>query len=114
MRRLLFAGGVLLAAADGEVSKETLEELEDLLGIGSVPSEVNPEAIREVLGRRVEAVRQQVPPLRRAQVMRDLCIVAQADGVVTEAETALLLEIADSAGVDRGTIYCVLPEDSVA
>ncbi len=111
MRRLLFAGGVLLAAADGDVSKETLEELEDLLGAGSVPSEINPEAIREVLDRRVKAVREQVPPLRRAQVIRDLCIVAQADGVFTDAETVLLMEIADAVDVDRGTIYCVLPDE---
>ena len=111
MRRLLFAGGILLAAADGEVSQETLDELEELLGVGSVPSEVNPPAILEVLDRRVKAVREQVPPLRRAQVIRDLCIVAQADGVVTEAETTLLLKIADGVGVDRGTIYCVLPAE---
>ena len=108
MRRLLFAGGVLLAAADGEVSIETLDQLEELLGAGSVPSSVNPPAIREVLARRIQAVREQVPPLRRAQIIRDLCIVAQADGVVTEAETALLLEIADAVDVDRGTIYCAL------
>ncbi len=106
MRRLLFAGGVLLAVADGKVSKETLEALEELLGVGSVPMEVNPEAVREDLGRRVERVNEQVPELRRAQVLRDLCVVAQADGVVTDAETEILFELADAVEVSRGVVSC--------
>jgi len=111
MRRLLFAGGVLLSVADGKVSTETLEALEELLGIGAVPREVRPEVVREDLERRVKAVKELVSPLRRTQVLRDLCVVAQADGVISEAETALLFEIADAVEVDRGVIRCTIPED---
>jgi hypothetical protein len=110
MRRLLFAGGVLLAVADGKVSHETLSALEELLGAGSVPLQVNPDAVREDLERRVEAVRELVPPLRRAQVIRDLCIVAQADGVISQPETELLFGLADAVDVDRGVVRCVIPE----
>jgi tellurite resistance protein len=100
MRRLLFAGGVMVAAATGKISRETLEALEELLGAGSIPSNLDPEAIRQDLPRRVERVREVVPPLRRAQVIRDLCVIARADGQVDEAEARVLAEIAVAVEVD--------------
>ena len=60
--------------------------------------------MREDLGRRVERVKELVPPLRRAQVIRDLCVVANADGVVTSAETEILLELAEAVEVSQGVV----------
>ena len=111
MRRLLFAGGVLLAVADGRVSKETLDALEELLGLGSVPTSVNPQAVREDLEIRVARVNELVPPLRRAQVIRDLCVVAQADGLVSDTETEILFDLAAAVEVDRGMVSCSLDSD---
>ena len=106
MRRLLFAGAVLIAASGGEVSKEALKALEGLLGPGSIPWDVNPQAIREDLPRRIARVKETVPPLRRAQVIRDLCVIVRADRVVTEAEARILAEIADAVGVDGALVVC--------
>jgi len=114
MRRLLFAGGVLLSAADGRVSKETLDALEEMLGLGSVPTSVNPEAIREDLAKRVARVNELVPPLRRAQVIRDLCVVAQADGLVSESETEVLFDLAEAVQVGRGMVSCSLDHDAAS
>lgn len=110
MRRLLFAGAVLIAASAGEVEKKALKALEGLLGPGSVPWTINPAAIREDLSHRIERVKDIVPPLRRAQVIRDLCVIARADGVITEAEGRILLEIADAVGVDRALVTCTAIE----
>jgi Zn-dependent protease with chaperone function len=108
MRRLLFAGAVLIAGSGGEVSKEALGALEGLLGAGAVPRDVNLPAIREDLPRRIARVREVVPPLRRAQVIRDLCVIVRADRVVTEAETRVLSEIATAVGVDNALVACTV------
>ena len=106
MRRLLFAGAVLIAGAAGEISKEALTALEALLGPGSVPWNVDPKKIREDLESRITSVKTIVPPLRRAQVLRDLCVIARADHQVTDAELRILLDIADAVGVDRSIVNC--------
>jgi hypothetical protein len=110
MRRLLFAGAVLIAASASEVEKKALKALEGLLGPGSVPWTLNPAAIREDLTRRIARVMEVVPALRRAQVIRDLCVIARADGVVTEAEERILFEIADAVGVDRALVAATAEE----
>jgi hypothetical protein len=110
MRRLLFAGAVLIAGSAGSVSKEALKALEGLLGPGSVPWDVDLQAIRQDLPRRVERVKEVVAPLRRAQVIRDLCVIVRADHVVTDAETRILFEIADAVGVDRALVACTVKE----
>ena len=104
MRRLLFAGGVVVAAASGGISAEELAALERFLGAGAVPERMNIDAIREDLPRRTEMVKAEVPPLRRAQVVRDLCVVALADGHVDEAEERILCEIAEAVGVDASLV----------
>lgn len=104
MRRLLFAGAVLIAASASEIEKKALRALEGLLGPGSVPRTLNEPAIRNDLARRIERVREVVPALRRAQVIRDLCVIARADGVITAAEERILFEIADAVGVDRALV----------
>jgi len=100
MRRLLFAGGVAIAAASGEVKEEEIEELERLLGPGSVPVEVKPEVISRDLPSRIADVKKHVPPLRRAQVLRDLCIIARADGRVEPEELRVIRDIGAAIDVD--------------
>ena len=104
MRRLLFAGGILVAAASGKVEEKALAELERLLGPGSLPFEIKPEVIRRDLPARVDFVKRTVPPLRRAQVIRDLSVVARADGRLREAEVRVLQEIAAAIGIDASLV----------
>ena len=94
MRRLLFSGGVLIAAAHNEPQSEALEALEELLGPGAVPSEINTQAIRDNLPRRISAFVDKVPPLRRAQVIRDLGVIARADDRVSAEERQVLYDLA--------------------
>ena len=108
MRRLLFAGGVAVATAAGGVTEAAIEELERLLGLGSMPPELKPEAILADLPSRIESVRDHVPLLRRAQVIRDLCVIARADGHITEEEIDVIREIAGSVGVDLDVVNSTL------
>ncbi|MEM9491226.1 MAG: M48 family metallopeptidase [Myxococcota bacterium] len=100
MRRLLFAGGVLVAAADGAIDEPEVAALQDFLGVGNVPSRLAPEALERDLERRVEYVKQHVPPLRCAQVIRDLCVIALADGRVEDSEIAVIRRLAEKVGVE--------------
>ena len=107
MRRLLFAGGVAIAAVSGEVKEEEIQALEKLLGPGSLPFEVKPDLIRKDLPNRIAAVNKNVPPLRRAQIVRDLCVIARADGCADEAEVAVIHEIASAIGVEAEQVECL-------
>lgn len=104
MRRLLFAGGVAVATASGSVTAESVKALERLLGVGSVPSALKPDVIRADLPSRIDAVNRIVPPLRRAQVIRDLCVIARADARIDEAELTVIREIARAVNVDETVI----------
>jgi Zn-dependent protease with chaperone function len=104
MRRLLFAGAVLVATSSGHVDEQALAALERLLGPGAIPSEVNADAVRAQLPRWVKHVNEIVPPLRRVQVIRDLVVIACADGGIGEPEQRVLHEIASAVGVDPAVI----------
>ncbi|MBI2317273.1 MAG: M48 family metalloprotease [Betaproteobacteria bacterium] len=108
MRRLLFAGAVLIAMASGEPNRRSLKALEELLGPGSVPLTLDAERIEEDLAHRIARVKEAVPVLRRAQVIRDLCVIVRADGRAETAEVRRVLEIAEAIGVDRNVVTCTL------
>lgn len=108
MRRLLFAGGVAVATATGEVTPEAIKEIERLLGLGSVPPQLKPDTVLADLPSRIESVRVSVPPLRRAQVVRDLCVIARADGHLAEAEIEIIRDIASKVGVDWEVVNSAL------
>jgi len=108
MRRLLFAAAVAIATADGEPSEAALKALEELLGPGSIPRELDPERVLQTLAHREEDVRETVPLLRRAQIIRDLCVIARADGDVSRREMELMLQVADAIEVKRSLVACTL------
>ena len=112
MRRLLFAGGVAVATATGTVTPEALAELERLLGFGAVPPDLKPDVILADLPERIASVRRNVPPLRRAQVIRDLCVISKADGHAADAEVEVIRNIAAQVDVDFSVIGCALDPDS--
>ena len=74
--------------------------------MGSIPSNLKPDVIRADLPSRSDMVNRIVPPLRRAQVIRDLCVIACADGRIDEAKLTVILEIARTVRVDETVITC--------
>lgn len=114
MRRLLFAAGVAVAAASGAITEESVKALERLLGVGSIPSRLKPDVIRADLPSRIETVNRIVPPLRRAQVIRDVCVIACAGGRLDDAKLTVMREIARAVGVDERVIACAVETSSSA
>ncbi len=103
MRRLLFTGGILIAAQGGIDDRE-IAMMEKLLGAGRFRKDMNVDALRLDLPRRTRDVRENVPALRRMQVIRDLCLIALADQRVDENERTLLYEMAEQIGVAKSLV----------
>ncbi len=110
MRRVLLAAGVVVAAASGEIEPKERDALEKFFGKGSAAA-VNVEALRGDLPRRAREVKEKVPLLKRQQVVRDLCVIARADGHVDEPERAVLLSTASELGVDEAFVERALRAD---
>lgn len=106
MRRLLLAGAILIASVSSTTNADALKELERMLGPGSLPTEIKPAVMRNDLARRIARVNDVVPVLRRAQIVRDLCVIARADMRLDEAEQKILYEIAEAVGVDASVVAC--------
>ena len=104
--RLLFAGAVLIATVSGEADETVVKEIERLLGPGAIPPKIKPDVIREDLPRRIEFVNERVPLMRRAQVIRDLCVIARADRRIRDAEMKIISDIAAAVGVDQNLVTC--------
>lgn len=109
MRHLLFAGGVVVAAADGEVTDKEIKVFEEFFEKGDFSDRLNVERIKEELPDRINRVVSQATLPKRMQVMRDICTIARADGGVSENEKAVLYEIADGLEVSR-TFVCNITE----
>ena len=90
MRRLLFAGTIAIAAADGEISDKEIEIFEQFFGEGSFNKGLDIEALQNDLEDRIEQARANTSVPQRMQVLRDLCLVARAeDQTSAEAQTVL-------------------------
>ena len=108
MRRLLFAGGVMVASADKEITDDERKALERFLGDGSLPSKLNVEAIEQSLAKRINNAKESVSELKRAQVVRDLCHIAHADGRTHPMERQCILKIAEDLDVAKEIVVQTL------
>ncbi len=84
----------------GGISEPEVAQLEKFFGAGSFSGRTNPEAMARDLDRRISDVKDSVASLRRVQVLRDLCLIALADGHADEAERAVLEDMARSLEID--------------
>lgn len=101
MRRLLFAGAIAIARADGQISKEEISAFEEFFGEGSFRSTLDVEQLVDGLAGRIERSLKTISVSRRLQVLRDLCLIARSDGHTEPAERAVLNEIADGLHLSR-------------
>lgn len=108
MRRVLFAGGALVAAANGDLSADEVAAMNRFFGEGRFSTATRVEALAADMPRRVADCVARVPAPRRAQVLRDLCVVATADGRCDLAERQVILGIADGLQVDRRVVEVTL------
>jgi len=101
MRRLLFAGALVVANADGNISEEEVAIFEKFFGKGAFSDSLNLDALQSDLDDRIVQVREMASTPQAMQVLRDLCLVARAEGRISQVETDVLNDIADGLGVAR-------------
>lgn len=110
MRRLVLAMGVAIAKVHGAIETAEMEALKTLLGPKHLPAELSAEALEADLPRRIEDGVAKVRRARRAQVIRDVALVAKSDGRIQETEAALLYRFARDLQVDESVVDQVFEE----
>lgn len=104
MRRLLFAGAVVIAAADGKVTEKEIEVFEEYFGAGSFNKGLDVEALRADLDDRIEQAHARTSMPQRMQVLRDLCLVARADQSTSGQSQEVLSRIARGLEVPESMV----------
>lgn len=113
MGRLLFAGSLVLANTSNGISENEIAVFEKFFGKYQYKEALNIENLTAELPNRAEKVKQVASIAKRMQVMRDLCVMAKADGYATDAERRLLAEIAAMLEVSEGFVEQSLADEEV-
>jgi len=94
MRRTLLAGAIAVADADGHISEAEVAVFEKFFGRRSFSDKLDVARIKADLDQRIADMNNKVPPPRRVQVVRDLCLVVRAEGEVEAHGRRVLDDIA--------------------
>ena len=94
MRRVLFAAGCGLMNVSGKISEKEIAAFDKLFGAGTFSESLDLELLEERLDKRIEDANNSVPLARRIHIIRDLCLIAVADGRVTKKERAYVHTVA--------------------
>lgn len=108
MRRLLFAGAVLLANASDGIDESEIEQFEKFFGIGSLSTDLNLDRLRSEMPGRIQQVRELASEAQCMQVIRDLCLIAKANDFVAPTEYEVLASIATGLNVSPAFVDSVL------
>ena len=111
MRRLLFAGALAVAHADGEISPSEIEIFEGFFGTGSFSESLDIDGLTASLPERIGQVKEEASATQAMQVLRDLCIVARADGHLKPAEREVLDGIAWGLGISAKFVCQTMDSD---
>ncbi|MEQ9450374.1 MAG: M48 family metallopeptidase [Pseudomonadales bacterium] len=112
LRRLLFSGAIAVAAISKGISEEEKKIFEDFFGKHSFTDKLDLEKLKRELPERIKQVKQLASVPQRMQVLRDLCLVARADGLTTEAERDLLCQIGKQLDIPSLFVTKTLDADS--
>ncbi len=99
MRRLLFAGALVVADAHENISAREIAVFEKFFGPRSHSDKLNLDKLRNELPSRIESVKQQASTGQRMQLLHDLGRIACADGRSTSKELDILRSIAGELGL---------------
>jgi len=80
-------------------------------GKGAFSAELDLDALDRDLEERIASVKEHSSTPQAMQVLRDLCLVARAEGESSDAETAVLERVADGLGIARSFVCTSLEAD---
>lgn len=93
MRRVLFAAGCVLMKVSGEITREEIDAFDTFFGEGTYGDHLDISKLEERLDGRIEDAVKVVPLARRIHIIRDLTLIAVADGRVTKREREFVHEV---------------------
>lgn len=93
MRRVLFAAGCVLMNVSGGINQKEIEAFDSLFGEGTFGDNLDLERLEERLDGRIKDAVAVVPLARRIHIIRDLCLIAVADGRVTRNEREFIHKV---------------------
>ena len=101
MRRLLFSGAVVVAGADGTISSKEIKLFEQFFGDEAFSENLNLSRIKSGLAERVAQTKELASHSQCLQVIRDLCLIARADGQLVDAERSTVMSIATGLNISE-------------
>jgi tellurite resistance protein len=111
MRRLLFAASLLVANVDGKITDEEIGVFEKFFGKRAFKEDLDLDKLGESLDERLRTVKEQASVPQAMQVVRDLCLIARAEGHISPLEEAVLDRVADGLDVPREFVCQTMESD---
>ncbi len=93
MRRVLFAAGCVLMKVSGTINEKEIAAFDSLFGDGTFGKHLDIDKLEEHLETRIADAVAVVPIARRTHIIRDLCLIAVADGRVTKKEREFVHQV---------------------
>lgn len=111
MRRLLFAGLIAVADAADGVSPEELEVFSKFFGKYAFTDKLDIEKIKQTIDRRLSEVKSKATQTQCMQVLHDMCLMAQVDGILP-SERLVLDGVAIDLGIPTSFVCQVIESDN--
>lgn len=108
LRNFLFAAGCELMLLDGLVETQEWQAFENLLGEGSWGDHLNLEKLSKEFDRRLKLVKEKVSLRLRDQVLRDLTLIALADGPLSDKEQTWLRILGKKLGLRTQSVEAAI------
>lgn len=86
MRRVLFAAGCVLMKVSGTINEKEIKAFDSFFGEGTYGDQLDIDKLEERLDGRIEDAVRVVPLARRTHIIRDLILIAVADGRIAKKE----------------------------
>ena len=112
MRALFIAGAIAVANARDGISEEERAVLKKFMGESFSLDVLNVDKLIDTLPKRIKLVKKKASVAQCMQVVRDLCVVARAEGQITDNELLVIYGIADGLGLPRSLVSHVLEHDT--
>lgn len=111
VRLLFMAGAVAIANARDDISEEEEKLLKEFIGDDFSLDALNIEKLIDTLPKRMQSVKEKASITQCMQVLRDLAVVARAEGEMTDNELMVLYSIADGMGISRSLVMQSIESD---
>jgi uncharacterized tellurite resistance protein B-like protein len=100
----LIAGAIAVANARDGIGEREKSVLKEFMGESFSLDVLNIEKLIDALPKRIELVNKHASITQRMQVIRDLSVVARAEGEIADSELVVLYSIADGLKIPRSVV----------